>query len=70
MVYSMIFGEKINCDIMGKMNYSIKKYNEKYIETDFSSYVIGADIGGTYTSIGVAGVKNLKPYYKDKGGKK
>ncbi|KYK20056.1 hypothetical protein AYK24_10285 [Thermoplasmatales archaeon SG8-52-4] len=58
----MVFGEKINCDIMDKMNYFIKKYNEKNIDTDFSSYIIGADIGGTYTSIGVAGIKNSKPY--------
>jgi glucokinase len=62
MVYSFLFGEKINCDIMDKMNYSVRQFKEINANTDFSSYIIGADIGGTNISIGVAGIKNLKPH--------
>lgn len=35
----------------------ISDENEKY-----SNYILGADIGGTYARIGIAGVKNNKPY--------
>lgn len=47
---------------MEKMNYNIRQFKENLVDRDFSSYVIGADIGGTNTSIGVAGIKNSKPY--------
>ena len=62
MVYSLLFGEKINCGIMEKMNYTIRQFQESIVNTDFSSYIIGADIGGTNINIGVAGIKNSKPH--------
>ena len=39
----------------------IRTFKEKTSETEFSSFVLGADIGGTNTNIGVAGVINSKP---------
>ncbi|KYK27194.1 hypothetical protein AYK20_02945 [Thermoplasmatales archaeon SG8-52-1] len=47
---------------MKKMNYTVRQFKENLVKTDFSSYVVGGDIGGTNTSIGVAGIKNSKPY--------
>ena len=46
-----------------KMNYD---YETKLIDInssdlDFSSYVLGVDIGGTYTNFGIAGINNKKP---------
>ena len=43
------------------INYSVRTFKEKLLEAEFSSYVIGADVGGTNTNIGVAGIKNSKP---------
>ena len=45
------------------MNYD---YETKLIDIDssgldFSSYVLGVDIGGTHTNLGIAGIKNKKP---------
>jgi glucokinase len=48
--------------MMKKINYTVTKNKETNKEKDFFSYVIGADIGGTNTSIGVAGIKNSKPH--------
>ncbi len=43
------------------MDYNVKNFNEKMLKEKFSSYVLGADIGGTNTNICIAGVKNSKP---------
>lgn len=43
------------------VNYSIRTFDEKLLETKFSFYVLGADVGGTNTNIGIAGIKNSKP---------
>jgi glucokinase len=43
------------------MEYKIKNYYEGKIDNNFSDYVLGIDIGGTNTSLGIAGVKNSKP---------
>lgn len=43
------------------MNYTVKNFNENSSKTKFSSYVLGADIGGTNTNLGIAGIRNNKP---------
>jgi glucokinase len=43
------------------MEYNMKNFNEKMLKEKFSSYVLGGDIGGTNTNLGIAGVKNSKP---------
>ena len=43
------------------MEYIVKNFNEKMLKENFSSYVLGVDIGGTNTNLGIAGVKNSKP---------
>lgn len=43
------------------INYSLRTFNEKLVDTKFSSYVLGADVGGTNTNIAVAGIENSKP---------
>jgi len=44
------------------MEYHVKNINKKMLNDNFSSYVLGVDIGGTNTNIGVAGIKNAKPF--------
>ena len=41
--------------------YSMKIFNEKFLKEDYSSYILGVDIGGTNTNLCIAGVNNLKP---------
>jgi len=41
-------------------NYVVKDYNTMG-EKEFTSYVLGIDIGGTNTNLGVAGIKNKRP---------
>ena len=48
------------CEI-NMINYSLRTFNEQPAYTDFSSYVLGADVGGTNTNISIAGIKNSKP---------
>lgn len=43
------------------MKYNVKFFNENRLKEKFASYVLGVDIGGTNTNLGVAGVKNSKP---------
>jgi glucokinase len=43
------------------MKYNIKFFNKRMIKTNFSTYVLGADIGGTNANLAIAGVKNSKP---------
>lgn len=43
------------------MEYIVKNFTKELQSQDFSSYVLGIDIGGTNTNIGIAGVKNNKP---------
>jgi len=38
------------------LNYNIKNYVKQINKVDFSSYVLGIDIGGTNTNLGIAGV--------------
>lgn len=40
------------------LHYTIKNYTKHVYKDDFSFYVLGVDIGGTNTSLGIAGVKN------------
>ena len=42
------------------MDYNIKNFNEKMLKEKFSSCVLGVDIGGTNTNLGIAGVKNSR----------
>jgi len=44
-----------------QLNYTVKNYEKKINKDDFSSYVLGVDIGGTNTNLGVAGIKNNRP---------
>ena len=44
-----------------QLNYTVKNYEKKINKDDFSSYVLGIDIGGTNTNLGVAGIKNNRP---------
>ena len=39
------------------LNYDFKKYTERFNSSDFSSFVLGVDTGGTNTNLGVAGIK-------------
>ena len=41
-------------------HYDAKKFFEQINKDEFSSFVLGVDIGGTNTSLGVAGIKNTK----------
>lgn len=43
------------------IDYSVRTFEKKLLDEKYSSYIIGADVGGTNTNIGVAGVKNSKP---------
>jgi len=43
------------------MEHYIKNFNKKRLNEYFPSYVLGIDVGGTNTNLGVAGVKNSKP---------
>lgn len=56
-----MFGVKSCCDVMEKVNYSIRNFEEKPSEKKFLSYILGADVGGTNTNIGIAGIQNSKP---------
>lgn len=49
--------------IYEKMNYGyeIKLININSLDLNFTSYVLGVDIGGTYTNFGIAGIQNKKP---------
>ena len=40
------------------MDYVVKNLNEKILNEKFSNYVLGVDIGGTNTSLGIAGIKD------------
>jgi glucokinase len=42
------------------MEYKIKNFNKELLKKRYPSYVMGVDIGGTRTNLGIAGVKNLK----------
>ncbi len=43
------------------MEYYIKNFNEKGLNEIYPYYVLGVDIGGTNTNLGIAGVNNSKP---------
>ena len=43
------------------INYNVRTFNENLFEKKYSSYILGADVGGTNTNIVVAGVKDSKP---------
>ena len=42
-------------------DYEIKLIDINSLDIVFSSYVLGVDIGGTYTNFGIAGIKDKKP---------
>jgi len=45
-----------------KMNgFTVKQFQKPESYKDFTSYVLGVDIGGTNTNIAIAGIKNQKP---------
>ena len=44
-----------------EIKFTVKNLNEKELQTSFSRYVLGIDIGGTNTNLGVAGIKNNLP---------
>ena len=44
------------------MDFSIKLFNGKKIKDSFQTYVLGIDIGGTNTNIGIAGIENSKTF--------
>jgi glucokinase len=46
---------------MNRVSYSVRIFNKEKLENKFSSYVLGADIGGTNTNIAIAGIKHSKP---------
>ena len=46
---------------MDRISYSVRIFNKEQLENKFSSYVLGADVGGTNTNIAIAGIKNSKP---------
>jgi len=42
--------------------YTIRKSDGEILQRNYSSYVMGVDVGGTNTNIGVAGIKDEKPF--------
>jgi len=42
------------------LRYTVKEYSDQSKQSDYPSYVVGVDIGGTNTNLGVAGIKNKK----------
>ena len=46
---------------MTRVSYSVRLFNKEKLKNKFSSYVLGADVGGTNTNIAIAGIKNSKP---------
>jgi len=42
------------------LKHNFKYFKEHFKKVDYSSFILGADIGGTYANIGIAGVKNRK----------
>ena len=46
---------------MDRVSYSVRIFNKEKLENRFSSYVLGADVGGTNTNMAIAGIKNSKP---------
>jgi len=42
--------------------YKLKFHKTNILSSDFSSYVLGVDIGGTNTNFGIAGIKDNKPF--------
>lgn len=44
--------------IIINLDYGVKTYSEQINNSDFSSLVLGVDVGGTNTNLGVAGVKD------------
>jgi len=44
------------------MEFNFKFFNENKIKDRVKSYVMGIDVGGTNTNIGIAGIMNSKPY--------
>jgi len=43
------------------MEYSEKVFCKDWVKENFSSFIMGVDIGGTHTNIGIAGLKKKKP---------
>ena len=43
------------------MEYSEKVFQKDWVKENYSSFILGIDIGGTNTNIGIAGVKEKKP---------
>jgi len=46
---------------MDRVNYSVRIFNKEQLENKFSTYVLGADVGGTNTNIAIAGIKDSIP---------
>lgn len=46
---------------MNRVSYSVRIFNKEQLENKFSSYVLGADVGGTNTNMAIAGIKNSIP---------
>ena len=44
-----------------KYDFDMKQIEINKFDLNFSSYVLGIDIGGTYTNFGIAGIRNKKP---------
>lgn len=42
------------------LNYAVKNFEKQINKDDFSRYVVGVDIGGTNTNLGIAGIQNTK----------
>ena len=43
----------------GIMNYKIKRYSDHIKKNEYDKFVMGVDIGGTNTTIGIGGIKEL-----------
>lgn len=43
------------------LGFSKKDYLENFVKSDYSSFVLAADIGGTNSNLGIAGVKDNRP---------
>ena len=42
--------------------YTVKKSDGEILQRSFSSYVMGVDVGGTNTNVGIAGIEGNKPF--------
>jgi glucokinase len=44
------------------LDYKFNRFDDTFDKKNFSDFVLGVDLGGTFTNICIAGIKDIKPY--------